>query len=512
MSFRRCAAVSLAVAGIGLSVAATGLASAAPRTMVRSALHPIAATSLAQPALPIDHAGRWLTDAQGRVLLIHGINLSMKGSLSQSRAYRFGGDDAAFLAHNGFNAVRLTVERYDIEPTPGHFDPAYLAFVRRMVRLLSSYGILTLIDFHQDEFGPVFHDNGYPAWMTSTGGLPNVTSVGFPFQYLANPAVNHAFDNLWNNGKDSRGTPMWTDDAQILSTAVSALHSTPGVLGYEIINEPWPGSQYASCFVLLVGCPSFDQGKLSSYYAAMDKAIRAADPDHLVFFEPLVSFNYGIPSSVTPPPGDAKVAFAFHDYPLCSAADDAGLPVSIDTACGVESKLAISNAVSYAAAHSTGLLETEFGATTKPAPITQAATAYDAAMVPWMFWSYQELVGSGSGGAFTTPPSKTPDRPVLASLARPYPQLIAGTPTGYGYDATSHVFTASYSTGRAKGSGRFGGDAVSQFAVPRIAYPHGYEVSTVGGAVVSGNDDPLLLIAANPGAKRVSVRVTPATA
>jgi endoglycosylceramidase len=498
----------MSLSGIALVLGLVGgsLASAAPRATPSRAA---AIASNAQPAQPIGHDGRWLTDAHGRVLLIHGLNVSMKGSLSQSRAYKFGADDAAFLANNGFNAVRLTVERYDIEPTPGHFDSTYLAFIRKTVKLLDSYGVLTLIDFHQDEFGPVFKDNGYPSWMSVTGGLPNITSVGFPFQYLANPAVNHAFDNLWNNGKDNRGASMWTDDAQILGKAVAALHRTPGVLGFEIINEPWPGSQYATCFILLLGCPGFDQGKFSDYYAAMDKAIRAKDTDHLVFFEPLVSFNYGIPTSVTPPPGDTRLAFSFHDYPLCSAADDAGLPLSLGAACGVESKLAINNAVSYATQHGTGLLETEFGATTKPTPITQSATAYDAAMVPWMFWSYQEVAGLRADGAFTTPPAKTPNRPVLASLARPYPQLLAGIPAVYGYNATSHVFGATYSTERAGGNGRFGPNAVSQFSIPRIAYPRGYDVSVSGGQVVSGTNSPLLLITADPGAKRVTVKVTP---
>jgi endoglycosylceramidase len=482
------------------------LATATPRATAGRAA---AVASLAQPAQPIGHVGRWLTDARGRVLLIHGINVSMKGTLAHSQAYKFGADDAAFLATNGFNAVRLTVERYDIEPTAGHFDSAYLAFIRRTIKLLDSYGVLTLIDFHQDEFGPVFNDNGYPAWMTSTGGLPNLTQVGFPLQYLLNPAVNHAFDNLWNNGTDNRGKSMWTDDAEILRKAAAALGSAPGVLGYDVINEPWPGTQYPSCFVLLVGCPGFDSGKFSNYYAAMNKAIRAEDTKHLVFIEPLVSFNYGIPTSVTPPPGDRRIGFSFHDYPVCSAAGDAGLGLPVGTACGVESKLAINNAVAYATQHSTALLETEFGATTKPAPITQSAAAYDAAMVPWMFWSYQEVAGLGSDGAFTTPPAKTANRAALRSLSRPYPQLLSGIPAGWCYNANTRVFTASYSTERAAGNGRFGTNAVSQFSIPRLAYPQGYAVSVTGAQVVSGANSPLLLLTADAGAKRVTVKVTP---
>lgn len=52
------------------------------------------------------------------MLVIHGINVSMKGPLAD-RAYDFGADDAAYLAASGFNTVRPTVERYDVEPSPG---------------------------------------------------------------------------------------------------------------------------------------------------------------------------------------------------------------------------------------------------------------------------------------------------------------------------------------------------------------------------------------------------------
>ncbi|HEX3707545.1 MAG TPA: cellulase family glycosylhydrolase [Mycobacteriales bacterium] len=491
-------ALATALAGATLATAAPQLDSA--RAAVRQ--------PLAIPRQPIGHAGRWLTDAKGRVLLIHGINVSMKGSLAQDEAYHFGADDAAYLAANGFNAVRLTVERYDVEPTPGHFDAAYLSFIQHIVATLARYHVLTLVDFHQDEFGPVFGDNGYPAWMTQTGGSPNLKSVGFPFQYLANPAVNHAFDTLWGNGNDIRGKPLWTDDAQILARVVGSLKSTPGVLGFEIINEPWPGTKYATCLPLVIGCPSFDTGAFSAYYATMDKAIRTQNSTHLVFYEPLVTFNYGIPTSVVPPPGDARLGFSFHDYPLCSAADDVGLGGALDTACGVESKLAIGNAVTYATAHKTALLETEFGATKNAAAINQSTAAYDARMVPWMFWSYDELVGTTSIGAFSSPPSRSPNRAVLDGLARPYPQLVAGTPTSYGYSPKTHVFFATYSTSHVSGSGRFPGNSVSQFEIPRAAYPHGYKVSVKGGAVVSGSGDSLLLVASS-GASTVTVTVSP---
>jgi endoglycosylceramidase len=99
------------------------------------------------------------------------------------------------------NAVRITVERYAVEPAPGQLDSAYLAHIADTVKTLARHGILSLIDFHQDEYGPVFYDNGYPAWMTVTDGLPNVFEVGFPLQYLFNPALERAFDHLWDGGR-----------------------------------------------------------------------------------------------------------------------------------------------------------------------------------------------------------------------------------------------------------------------------------------------------------------------
>jgi endoglycosylceramidase len=466
---------------------------------------------MATPVQPIGHAGRWMTDAKGRVLVIHGVNVSMKGTGAQSAAYGFGADDAAFLASIGLNAVRLTVERYDIEPTAGHFDTAYLSLVRNTVKALNQHGVMTLIDLHQDEYGPVFHDNGFPTWMTSTGGLPNDYQLGFPYQYVANPATNHAFDTFWKDGADSRGKALWADDAQILARVAAVVHSTPGVLGYEIINEPWPGTQYASCLVPAVGCPSFDEGPLSRYYAAMDKAVRAVDPTHLVFYEPLVTFDYGIPTSVIPP-NDNRLAFAFHDYPLCTFGYNAGFPPLFDTECGIESGVALSNALSHVSAHPDALINDEFGAGAPPSSITKSVNLYDTKMIPWMFWSYQELVGITSTGAYPTPPSSAPVAGKVDALARPYPQLLSGTPQGWSYTPASHVFTASYSTTRADGRGSFGSNAISQFEIPKAAYPHGYDVVVTGGAVVSGDADALLLIAADSGAKTVTVKVTPTVA
>jgi endoglycosylceramidase len=67
------------------------------------------ATAASGPQLPLGHAGRWLTDASGRVVTLHGLNEVYKLAPYYPSADGFGSDDAIFLAANGFNTVRVGI-------------------------------------------------------------------------------------------------------------------------------------------------------------------------------------------------------------------------------------------------------------------------------------------------------------------------------------------------------------------------------------------------------------------
>ena len=60
----------------------------------------------------------------------------------------------------------------------------------------------------------------------------------------------------------------------------------PGVFGYEVLNEPWPGFLWEGCFDPVLGCPLQDL-KLTEFYRRVVPAIRAADPTTLVSIEGL---------------------------------------------------------------------------------------------------------------------------------------------------------------------------------------------------------------------------------
>ncbi len=157
---------------------------------------PAPASALA-PAEPLTHAGRWITDAKGRVVMLHGAAVVVGGSFDAGKPDRtaaqvgFRRADAELLAAQGFNVVRLGMFFRGFSPSPGTYDIGYLRSFRRTQRLLAREGIFTLLDFHQDQLGPPFSGRGFPDWFIDDGGLPNL-ELPFPLGYFANPALNRA--------------------------------------------------------------------------------------------------------------------------------------------------------------------------------------------------------------------------------------------------------------------------------------------------------------------------------
>src|SRR2546426_6402707 len=164
-------------------------------------------TADAASALPLSHAGRWITDARGRVVILHGTNMAYKLAPYYPGAAGFDIQDAAFLRSLGFNAVRVGIIWKAVEPQPGVYDDAYLEQIEQTVALLARREIVSLLDFHQDMYNEKYQGEGFPDWSVQDDGLPNEPKAGFPNNYFVNPALQRAFDNFWANrpGPDGVG-------------------------------------------------------------------------------------------------------------------------------------------------------------------------------------------------------------------------------------------------------------------------------------------------------------------
>jgi endoglycosylceramidase len=277
------------------------------------------------------------------------------------------------------------------------------------------------------------------------------------------------------------------------------------VAGYEIINEPWPGSPWLQT---AFGSPAFDTGELTPFYDQVDSAIRAVDPSTPVLFEPNTLFNQGVPTSLGAV-DEPHTVFAFHNYCAESFLSELLCPLIDDTIMG--------NAADYADSHDIPAMITEFGSANGSTAIADTLHAADAHHYGWLQWSYNgepSITGTSPEAALVFDTHQPPvgdnvDTDRLAVSAAPYPQTVAGTPDTWSFDRDTDTFEFSYSTEKADGSGDFDAGAQTTISVPAINYPHGYHVEVTGGHVVS-DSAPDLVIASNGGADTVTVVVRPA--
>lgn len=435
--------------------------------------------------------GRWLLDSAGRVRLLTGINMVAKDRAPAHVLYTpaqlgFGADDARFLAEQGFDVVRLGILPRAVMPQPGRIDRVYLQSFRSTIRQLAREGILVLVDLHQDQFNNSVCGGGFPDWMTLTHGKPN-QCLGFPLDYALNPATAQSFQSLWDN-EPVAGKGLQEHLADIWSAVADVVAEEPNLLGYDLLNEPWSGNDWVSCFSA-AGCPALDRSGLDVLHARLVRAIRARDRVHLIFGEPYSTFNSGPPTSIRRPGDDPRAGMAFHLY-----AD----PSRNDTV--------VANAVDWSARRGGPILAGEFGATDDGATISTLVGVLDRGLVPWLFWTYDEnlIVDPHQ------PPTAGNIRAgVLDGLVRPHAVAVAGTPTLQTLDPATRVFRTSWTT-VAPGGRRVVASSPTEIAVPASDYPDGYRVEVVGGRLTSAPGAAVLTVANEPGASTVTVTVRPA--
>ena len=489
-------------------LAAAALLLAALTTDVPSRAAPFAdAAPVTGPAVsPLGHAGRWLIDAAGRVVVLHGLNQVYKVPPYTPSADGFGDDDAAFLAANGFNGMRVGIIWAAVEPQPGMYDDNYLASVAQTVQILQSHGIISLLDSHQDLYNEIFQGEGAPAWAVKDAGLPN-PQLGFPGNYFANPAENAAWSAFWRNAPAPDGVGLEDHYAAMWAHVATYFRRNPGVFGYEILNEPWPGPVWPPCANPVLGCIQND-AKLRTLYNRVLPAIRNADTTTMVYYEPNTLFSQVIRTDVGTV-GDPNTAFSFHDY--CAANTELGT----DVTCSQQDEAVFNNARRYTNARGIPMLLTEFGATNNLANLTGVLQRADADRVGWLKWAYtgnDKTSSSPTEQALVFNPALPPvganvNQPKLQVLAAPYPQVVAGTPTSWSFK--SGTFRLSYSPLRADGQGAFSPGAQTLISVPPVEYPSGYHASVTGGQAVSMPNAPVVTVIAAAGASSVDVVVTP---
>lgn len=438
---------------------------------------------------PIRAAEGWFVDEAGRVVQLRGVNEVYKSDPFYPEADGFGPDDAALLAELGFNTVRLGVNAEGLMPEPGEVADEYLDGIEASVRDLADAGIWVVIDFHQDGFSPKYNGNGFPDWMAIDDGLENPPEAVFPLYYAQNPAMQRAWEHFWANDAGPDGVGVQDHFMTAVTATAERFADAPNVVGYEGINEPFPGADYAPC-ISPQGCPELEQERLGPFAERFEAAVRAATDDQLVWIEPFVLFNFGYgPTSLVGTDNDRLLAA--HVYALDEEAE----------------RGTVGHLVDARERDGKPVLITEFGAVNDTAFLTHHADMYDEAMLPWLFWAYNENIVTDREVEATV---EVADQDTLRALVRPYPSAVAGVPTAFGFDTEARTFELTYDPARL-GGGSFDEGTATEVAVPAFVYPDGYLVEVTGATVTSEPCAAVLTLVAE-GTDEVTVTVRAATA
>jgi endoglycosylceramidase len=442
---------------------------------------------------PLARAGKWLVDSEGRVVIVHGVDIVHK--IAPYYPNNFGQQDAQFLANEGFTVARIGFIWSSVEPQPGKYDDGYIRDMIGFNNLLARYGIRTLVDFHQDSWSSSAGGDGAPSWAT----------LGSNFL--------DDFQDFWDNDPAPDGVGIQTHFVNAWVHVIRPLDASPGaanILGLDPFNEPYAGTD-SGC-VPFTPCPQFESGELAEFYTRVIAAIRATGDDHVIFPEGIAQNGIAEPS--LPKFADPQTAFTFHYY--CPITQTATSSSPVDAACSPYEQHGVGNFVAYADRLDVPSFLGEFScndADDDNAAMVDLADQDFVSWTIWMYYTYAHDPADCAGQGLLIDDNK-PGSMANAKLAKldaivvPYPQAIAGTPKSYAYDRSTDTMTLTYQATAVPGAHLAAG-ALTQIFVPELQYPHGYQVAVTGARVVSAATAPWVELAADPGAD-VSATITPA--
>lgn len=443
--------------------------------------------------------GRDLVDALGRTVTLRGTNTGGRSKFAPYLPFDTAPDDAAAfeadlaayldrLVDWGFDVARVPFSWAALEPTPGQDDEAWLARYDALLDASWARGVWTIVDFHQDVYAEPFCGDGFPSWTLEEPGPSRQDCPEWFNGYLFDEDVAAAFDAFWQDapapGDPSRGIQeawraMWLRMAERHA-------NRPGVLGYELINEPdWGTAQQET----------WASDTLAVAYDELTAAIQAVDPDALVFLD--TTWYDGVTGGTDlPRPTAPNVVLAPHFYLTYLVAEDV-VPDPYAVGPGLEPWGALSDAWDLPVLiGECGVEHSREGAT----PYVEAhVDAFDALGLHATWWEYSASEELWNDEDLSLVEADGKERAALLDgLLRPYVRALAGELLERTWDAAARTLTVRW---------RPTGEAPTELAFPARQLGDSPSVTGSGGcyAIRAGR----VLVQPDPSAEEVTVVLGP---
>lgn len=432
----------------------------------------------------ISVSGDHFVDNFGREVILNGINVVNK---SKEEGYMFSGGPEFYanLSKWGFNSIRFIIIWDGLEPEPGVYDEKYLSEIDKRIQWAGENGLFVILDMHQDLYSVKYSD-GAPEWATLDDGKEHLTGAIWSDSYMLSQAVQTSFDNFWENKPAPDGIGLQDHYAAIWQHLANRYKDNTTVIGYDLMNEPFPGSmaleatasllnQYGKLVyhetgevmtpeevggvwadeasraeaLKLMGTREsyafvmdtlyhlnrrFETEKLQPMYQKVANSIREVDQNHILFLEHSYYSNTGVKTSiqsVTLADGspDPNVAYAPHAYDLVTDTKAAAASSSERLSLIFERIREKGNQLTLP------VWLGEWG----------AYYSHDESIVDVARSSVSLIEEHLMGNAYWSYDPGTEDQEYFQqALLRPYPAYTNGELTDYSYDFTSGIFSVSW--------------------------------------------------------------------
>ena len=388
-----------------------------------------------------------MRDAEGRVVILRGMNIMSSAKGNPDRLPDLVKEDVERYAELwGFNVVRYLIFWDAIEPSPGEYDQAYLDKTEERLDWFAANDVDVILDMHQDVYAEYFCCDGAPEWAIEDDGHDVVESPAWDFNYFS-PAVMAAFDNFFDYaGEHSR---LQDHFANSWAEVASRFKDHPAVIGYDILNEPSPGSALNAADINVTpsdgSAAEFDRTMLTDFYQRVINAIREVDEAGWILYEPRYAAPAnGQPSFILeledPRVGPPRIVYGPHLYSVSMEVGENYYPDRDFTLENWEASRRPE--LELQKAH---LLIGEWGV--DPAWgnadlfMHELLEMADRMMASWTYWSYDPggwgIWERGAQGEFV-------ERENANIVVRPYPRKVAGIPRSFSYDPDTRVFSLAF--------------------------------------------------------------------
>ena len=350
---------------------------------------------------------QFVLDDEGAVLILRGMNVDNHAKGDPERSPAIDREGIARLGRWGFNVVRHLIFWDALEPEPGRIDTAYLDRIEERVGWYHDAGIHVVLDMHQDVYSRRFCCDGAPEWAIRDDGLPFDMQPLWSANYLQ-PAVMRAFDNFWD--VDGPHGDLQDHYEAVWVAVAERFRDHPAVVGYDLINEPFPGSAFDLAEALTV------------------------DRDGWIFVEPRFgAIGNGspcfIPQLDDPRPNGPRIVYAPHLYSTVAEAreaysDDDGTVTAWELERVIDQER-------MQAPIWLGEFGTAWGWSGTPEFIEALVDMADRMGMGWAYWSW-DPGGPSSWSLWDGATGE--DNPMARAVARPYPRRILGAEPSWSFD------------------------------------------------------------------------------